>query len=201
LKYLQNLVFRSFARVYDVYACRRFQLSTFPPVSKPELLKRNGFDDNNGFMAAYLYNVKTIMQKVSDLGGVRDIVDIGSGDGRLLSYICKSHLEVVGKGIEIDSKLFQYSVDFNSGKNCNFVNYNALKFEFIFEDDTVIFIFNSFGERSIEELIRTLIESHRSGTSNIYLAYINHVHKSTLAKLGLNLLRNWENRRMSLWKI
>lgn len=187
--------------MYDVYACRRFQLKTFPPVSKPELLKRNGFDDNNGFMAAYLYNVKTIMKKVSDLGGVRDIFDIGSGDGRLLSYICKSHLEVVGKGIEIDSKLFQYSVDFNSGKNYNFVNSNALKFDFIFKDDTIIFVFNSFGERSIEELIRALKESHRSGTLNVYLAYINHVHKSTLTKLGLVLLQNWENRKMSLWKI
>ena len=201
VNHVKEFFFRFNARIYDSYACKRFNLHTSPPISKSELTIRNGFSDNNGFMAAYLYNVKAIMEEITRQDSIAKVVDIGSGDGRLLNFVCRTNHNIEGVGIEIDRHLYDFSIVFNSGNNCKFFNGNALDLDFRFEQNTLIFIFNPFGEVNIYEIFRKIIAQNVNSNVNIYVAYINHVHKSVLIDLGIQNIREWGHRNMSLWKI
>ena len=201
VNHVKEFIFRFNASIYDYYACKRFKLHTSPPISKSELIIRSGFIDNNGFMAAYLYNVKTIMKEIATQDSISKVVDIGSGDGRLLSFVCRTNHNIDGVGIEIDRHLYDFSIDFNSRHNCKFFNSNALDFDFRFEQNTLIFIFHSFGEVNVSAIFRKIITQNVNSNVNIYVAYINDVHKSLLIDLGIQNIREWGHRKMSLWKV
>jgi tRNA G46 methylase TrmB len=195
-----DVCFRLVARLYDKYASKKYKLKKHEPISKNTLISRNlANTDNNGFMSAYLINIRTATSFLSKEEQVHQYIDLGSGDGRLLGYLSMKYKNLKYIGVEIDNELYMYSQINYSDNKIKFVLNNIFEYHFDFSESTALILFNSFGDESLRKLLQMIIES--KPTENIFLIYINDVHRCVLESMNFSLLKRWQLRNLSIWRI
>jgi cyclopropane fatty-acyl-phospholipid synthase-like methyltransferase len=130
---------------------------------------------------------------------VHQYIDLGSGDGRLLGYLSMKYKNLKYIGVEIDNELYMYSQINYSDNKIKFVLNNIFEYHFDFSESTALILFNSFGDESLRKLLQMIIES--KPTENIFLIYINDVHRCVLESMNFSLLKRWQLRNLSIWRI
>ena len=161
--------------------------------------------DNNGFMTAYFGNVQYLyaMCRKDSPFEIENFVDIGSGDGAVVSFMARKFPKLNCFGIEIDKRLHDLAMNRISVGNSNlgYIHGSALDWDFsqLQKTTSVLFFFNSFGEKSLEILLGRLRIYCRTNGLNVYFIYLNDIHRVLLREKGIrNIYMN--QRKQSVWQ-
>jgi precorrin-6B methylase 2 len=109
-------------------------------------------------------------------------VDFGCGKGRVIAYLASQRLKKV-IGIELDEKMVNIArVNINNLKSSNtpieIINIDATSFNPT--EGTVFFIYNSFGEKTLNTVINNIKDSLTTSPRAIRIVYSNPVFKIIL---------------------
>ncbi|MDD5130346.1 MAG: RsmD family RNA methyltransferase [Candidatus Omnitrophica bacterium] len=136
--------------------------------------------------------------------GPEDIfVDFGSGKGRVVFFTALRELKKV-IGVEMDKSLVNIAnnnlANFKSGKTAiEFINEEAVNFKI--KDETIFFMFNPFGSKTLEKVLGNIKRSLLDNPRQIRLAYYAPAHRYLLDNEDwLVLEKNITNLQCSVWR-
>jgi predicted RNA methylase len=117
-----------------------------------------------------------------NLGGDDVFVDLGCGKGRATCMAARSAASRV-VGVEQDDGFLQIARDNLSKvpkKRAPVEFFHGLAQEFDFDDTTVVFLFNPFGKRTLQEVVEMLHKSLLHKPRKLRIVYVNPVHETVL---------------------
>jgi SAM-dependent methyltransferase len=122
------------------------------------------------------------------------LVDLGCGKGRVLCLACRRRLHQV-IGIEINHDLIKTArrnIDCIRHKQSPVKIVELLAQNYEYDDATVIFMFNPFDEKTIEQVFAKLDDSYRKKPRKIKVAYAYCAYEQPLKNLGwLRRMEEW----------
>ena len=184
----------------------RFKIDTSQNLTSTHLNRGNFQLDNNGFMTAYFGNVLFLFTKCQrdSLATIENFVDIGSGDGAVTYFMARKFHRLRCLGIEIDERLHKLASSYKSREisNLQYLHSSALDWNFqqLLNSISVLFFFNSFGEKSLEIFLNQLDDFCLKNNLTVYFIYLNDVHRRLLEEKGFKAVY-MNQRKQSVWQI
>lgn len=138
--------------------------------------------DDGMLYEATPYLVLNEILRTLNLGKDDVFVDLGCGKGRVL---CMARRTDAGRviGVEQDPSFLAVARDnLNAipGKHAKVELFEGLAQDFDFSDATVIFLFNPFGAKTLEQVLDLLAASLEKNPRPLRIVYVNPVHEAVL---------------------
>jgi precorrin-6B methylase 2 len=161
-------------RLHDRYWEKRLQADTggWAPVSLNDGKLYEG--------TPYLLLFAIMMQL--EMGSKDKFVDLGCGKGRVVAMAALSKAGCVA-GVEQDKGFLdtaQQNLARVPAASSKVQLFQGLAQEFDFDDATVVFMFNPFGEHTVKEVVDLLGESLARNPRRLRIVYANPVHERIL---------------------
>lgn len=131
-------------------------------------------------------------------------VDLGCGKGRVACCASLYHVgEVIGvEDVAALCAIAQKNLDLIRGKHASVRIINGRAEDFDYRRGTVIYMFHSFGPKTLTDIMERLHEGLRTKPREVKVVYVNPVHECILREMRwLELYDHWSARRDLLNKI
>lgn len=121
-------------------------------------------------------------------------VDIGCGEGRVLTYLYNRGFRGKMTGIELDPDVAETARQRTARcPNITVLNINALESAAVLEDATVVYLFNPFNEEILSSFVELL---ERTAKHPVVVYYCNDLYRKVLDKR-----ENWQILRRDILRV
>ncbi|MGR3660045.1 MAG: class I SAM-dependent methyltransferase [Paracoccaceae bacterium] len=185
---------KSHRLIFDRYIRRKPVIGSFlHEIRLNELYwERKLHSDTDGWVSVALddgmlyeatpYLVLNEILRTLKLGRDDVFIDLGCGKGRVL---CMASRTGAGRviGVEQDPDFLDVArenLDAMPGKHAKVELFEGLAQDFDFSDATVVFLFNPFGAKTLEQVLDLLAASLKENPRPLRIVYVNPVHEAVL---------------------
>ncbi len=195
-----NIRLACFTLYHEIRGESKYGLNTSRIVNVKELaVKGDNLSHAENYQGAsyfLLENIFAYIQQLNIPGGLR-LLDLGCGKGRAVAvaawYGCKTIT-----GVEFAEELYK-----EAQKNITAVRARFSDTQFtlvladaadysIADDTNVFFFFNPFDETIMLRVIRNILSSLKKNAREVYVIYINPVHRETFLSAGFEQIYHLE---------
>lgn len=200
LQYTRCYAISSFSLIKDYYFDKKLNIQTDESCRFQDNLSL--FKDGQIYQPTPYYMLEKIVDylkpKPEDI-----FVDFGSGKGRVAFFMALQRLKKV-IGIELNKELIDIARgnlnNFRLGNSpVEFINEDASAFTI--KDESIFFMFNPFGNKTIEKVIDNIKYSLIANPRQIHLVYYSPVHRNLLNNQDwLILKKEINNGECLIWR-
>ena len=185
-----NLKLAYFSIYHEIRGERKYKIDTTILDDLKQLsIKGDNRDDAEIYQGASYYLLEKIFSRLQELNTPRDIIDVGSGKGRVMVVASNFGFNKI-TGVDFAGDLCT-----EAENNCciiterfpntkwEVIHANAADFKFR-NSDHVFFFFNPFKEPVMKAVIKNMLQSLKSNPRKIFVVYMNPQHKKLFMSEG-----------------
>lgn len=180
-------------KLYNEKFINSLELSGIEIFDTYEGMDTTFLNDSNRFETVWFKNIDRLMGMIPDNIKIKNyhLIDIGSGLGFSTVYFKEKYDFKTYQGFDYDLKLVQLSNEISKkiykSDNIKFFQSDASKYLFDSEKSFILFIFNSFGKKTMQKLILNNLDSLKK--NNSIILYCNDHHYAEI-KGHTDFIRN-----------
>lgn len=178
-----------FTLLSEIKGEKKYQLDTVRMNNLHKLTLKGSREHAEVYQAANYFLIEHLLQKLKELKVSGHILDMGCGKGRVMAVSAYYKFNKIS-GVEFAKELCDDAIETMAILEQRFpqklfkVYYeNALNYA-IPDDVNVIFFFNPFNEVTMLQVVKNIMSSHKINYRNIYIVYINPLHKEIFLSAG-----------------
>ncbi len=178
-----------FTVYHEIRGEKKYGINTSRLNSLKKLTLKGNIDEAEIYQGTNYFLLEHLFEKLQSLGANNNIIDFGSGKGRVLVVAAFYGFKKI-TGIEFGKELcIEARKTINNvqqkfpEKIFNVIYANAADYE-IADDTNVFFFFNPFSEKVMLAVVKNILLSLKKSSRTVYVVYINPLHKEIFMSAG-----------------